>query len=338
MPPAPMPTSPRPTTASPEPPRGLSAVCVELARHRRFLLTSHARPDGDAIGSQLALAYALRALGKHVDLVNRDPVPEPYRPFPGTGDITIAERVEGDYDALVVLECSDLSRPGLAGLDRFRAINIDHHLGNTGYGAVNWVDESAAACAELVVDIVDALGVPLSVEIATHVYVAILTDTGSFRHSHISARTFDICRRVAEAGVDPAAVARQVFDTGSLGKLRLMGALLAGMRLEAADRLAVLTLDAALVAATGASHDDTEGMINLPLSAGVIEAVVLFKPDGAGEPMRVSLRSKGRVDVRSVATRHGGGGHVNAAGFTAADGTDATRAGIVAEVVAALDR
>jgi bifunctional oligoribonuclease and PAP phosphatase NrnA len=338
MPPAPMPTSPPPTTASPERPRGLSAVCVELGRHQRFLLTSHARPDGDAIGSQLALAYALRALGKHVDLVNRDPVPEPYRQFPGTGDITIAERVEGDYDALVVLECSDLSRPGVAGLDRFRTVNIDHHLGNTGYGAVNWVDESAAACAELVVDIVDALGVPLSVEIATHAYVAILTDTGSFRHSHISARTFDICRRVAGAGVDPAAVARQVFDPGSLGRLRLMGALLAGMRLEAADRLAVLTLDDALVAATGASLDDTEGMINLPLSAGVVEAVVMFKPNGTGEPMRVSLRSKGRVDVRSVATRHGGGGHVNAAGFTAADDTDATRAGIVAEVVATLDR
>ncbi len=338
MPHAPHPTSPGPATTSPDPASPLGRIRDDIQRSRRVLLTSHARPDGDAIGSQLALAYGLRALGKEVALVNRDPVPEPYRVFPGTGDIAIAERVEGDFDLLVVLECSDLSRPGVAGLERYRTLNIDHHVGNTGYGAVAWIDESAAACAEMVVDLLDALGAPFGREIATHVYVAILTDTGSFRHSHISARTFAICRRVAEAGVDPAAVARQVYDTGSLGRLKLMAALLGGMGFAADDRVAVLTMDEALLAACGATSDDSDGLINLPLSAGAVEAVVMFKPEGAGAPMRVSLRSKGAVDVRAVAARYGGGGHTNAAGFTAADDGAATRARIVAEVAATLAR
>lgn len=307
-----------------------------VGRGHRFLITSHARPDGDAIGSQLALAWALRALGKDVRIVNRDPVPEPYRPFAGAEDIEMAEAVEGPFDAAFVLECGDLSRPGVAGLDAYLVVNIDHHLGNTGYGALNWFDESAAACGELVLELIDALGVPLSLEIATHVYIAILTDTGSFHHSNITARTFDICRRATEVGVDAAAVARQVFDSHSVGKLRLMGALLADMRLEAAGRLAVLHLDAALLQQTGSSRDDTEGLINLPLAARDIQAVVMFKRERQDET-RVSLRSKGLVDVRSVAARYGGGGHTNAAGFTAQGSYAEVHARVVREAAEAID-
>jgi len=304
---------------------------------RRFLITSHARPDGDAIGSQLALALALRALGKTVRLVNRDPVPAYCLPLPGTADIEVADSVTGEFDAAFVLECGDLSRPGVAGLDRYRVVNIDHHIGNTGYGAVNWYDQSAAACGELVLELIDELGLRLTRDIATHVYVAILTDTGSFRHSNITARTFDICRRVAEAGVDAAAVARQVYDSGSAGKLRLIGALLAGMALEAEGRLAVLYLDDEMLRSTGSTRDDTEGLINLPLTAREVQAVVMFKAERDGE-VRVSLRSKGDVDVRAVAAGYGGGGHTNAAGFTVAGSYPDVRARIVSEVAEAIAR
>jgi bifunctional oligoribonuclease and PAP phosphatase NrnA len=306
-----------------------------VARGRRFLITSHARPDGDAIGSQLALAGALRALGKTVRIVNRDPVPEPFLPLPGAGGIEVAGAVEGEFDAAFVLECGDLSRPGVAGLDRYTLVNIDHHIGNTGYGAITWFDSSASACGELVLELIDALGVPLSREIATGVYVAILTDTGSFHHANITARTFDMCRRAAEAGVDPAAIARQVFDSGNAGKLKLMGALLAGMELEAGGRLAVMHLDEAMLSETGSTKDDTEGLINLPLTAREVQAVVMFKVERPGET-RVSLRSKGVVDVRAVAALHGGGGHTNAAGFTAPGAYAEVRARIVRETADAI--
>jgi phosphoesterase RecJ-like protein len=306
-----------------------------VRRGQRFLITSHARPDGDAIGSQLALALALRALGKTVRLVNHDPVPSYCRSFPATGDIEVADSVSGDFDAVFVLECGDLSRPGVAGLDRYRVVNIDHHIGNTGYGAITWFDQGAAACGELVLELIDALGVRLTRDIATHVYVAILTDTGSFRHSNITARTFDMCRRAAEAGVDAAAVAREVYDSSSAGKLKLMGELLAGMTIEANGRLAVFYLDDGMLRATGSTRDDTEGLINLPLTAREVQAVVMFKAERDGE-VRVSLRSKGGTDVRAVAVRYGGGGHTNAAAFTVAGTYPEVRSRVIREAAEAI--
>jgi phosphoesterase RecJ-like protein len=310
-------------------------ICDEILRRTRFLLTSHARPDGDSIGSQLAMAFALDALGKQVRIVNADAAPDHYQDFPGMDRIEIAGAVTPDVDAVIVMECSDLGRTGVAGLDGQFLINIDHHLGNRMYGAVNWHDESAAACAEMVFDLIGALGVPLSVEIATHIYLGILTDTGSFHHSNITPRTFDICRQTVEAGVNPAAMARRVFDSNSFGKLKLIGALLDGMELVDEGRLAVLYMDDRMLAASHSTNNDTEGLINLPLTAREIQAVVFFKvaPDGA---IRVSMRSKYDVDVRRVASGFGGGGHKNAAGFTVAGTLAEVKPQIVAQLVTAI--
>jgi phosphoesterase RecJ-like protein len=315
----------------------IGRVCAEVRRGHRFLITSHARPDGDSIGSQLALALTLDRLGKTTRIVNRDQVPVPYRSFPGSERIVVAEAVDGEFDALFVMECGDLSRPRVAGLDRYRTINIDHHLGNSGFGDVRWFDESAAACGEMIADLIDALGVSWTHDIALNLYATVLTDTGSFRHSNITARTFEIARRAAAIGVDPAAAARQIYDTGSAGRLKLIGHLLDAMHLEAAGRVAVLGLDDGLLEATGATYDDADGVINLPLTAREIQAVTMFKlTNGTGE-LRVSLRSKPGVDVRAVAERYGGGGHRNAAGFTAPGNDEATRAEIVRRVAAAVE-
>ncbi|MEO7271193.1 MAG: bifunctional oligoribonuclease/PAP phosphatase NrnA [Vicinamibacterales bacterium] len=290
-------------------------ICDALLSRQRFLLTSHARPDGDSIGSQLAMAYALEALGKEVRLVNADAAPEHYFAFPGVERIEIAAETTTDADAVIVMECSDLTRTGVAGLgDRF-LINIDHHAGNRMYGAINWFDESAAACGEMVFDVIKALGVPLTEEIATHIYLAILTDTGSFHHSNITPRTFDICRQTVEAGVNPAIMARRVYDSNSFGKLKLIGALLDQMVLVDDGRLAILRMDDTMLEACGCTNNDTEGIINLPLTAREIQAVVFFKTSD-GDGVRVSMRSKYDVDVRVVASEFGGGGHKNAAGFT----------------------
>jgi bifunctional oligoribonuclease and PAP phosphatase NrnA len=297
----------------------LTGSVVEVAnaiRERRsFILTSHARPDGDAVGSQLALAFALDALGKAVRLVDKDPVPEPYRVFPGVDRIELAGEVQNGSDTVITLECSTLARPEVAGLETMFIINIDHHVGNTMYGAINWFDESAAACGEMVAELVDALGVQWTRDIASHLFLAIATDTGGFRHGTISERTFHICQRIVSTGVEPAALSRQIFDSYSIGRVRLTGALLNAMELHDNHRIAILAYDDDLLRSCGATVDDTDGLINIPLSARDVLAVALFKkqPDST---FRVSLRSKGSIDVRVIAQKWGGGGHKNASGLT----------------------
>jgi phosphoesterase RecJ-like protein len=287
-----------------------------LRARQRFVIVSHVRPDGDAIGSQLAMTLALRALGKSVRAISRDQPPAPMLVFPGVADIEIADRVDDPGDAVIVMECGDLQRTGIAGLEHGFVINIDHHLGNTNYGAVNWFDVSAAACGEMVFDIIRALGVPLTTDIATHVYIAILTDTGSFHYSNISPRTFEICRQCVEAGVSPPAIARSIFDSNNLGRLKLFGAVLSRMQLDSSGTIATVYVDKQLATECGGSYDDTEGLINLPLTVKEILAVVFFKENGPDD-WRVSMRSKGDVDVNAVAKEFGGGGHKNASGCSA---------------------
>jgi phosphoesterase RecJ-like protein len=261
------------------------------------------------------MAYALRALGKQVRVVSRDEPPAALMVFPGVSAIEVLDHVDDPGDAVIVMECGDLKRTGVEGLERGFVINIDHHPGNDSYGALNWFDSSAAACGEMVFDLIGDLGVPLTCEIATHVYVAILTDTGSFHYSSISGRTFDICRQCVEAGVNPPAVARSIFDSNNLGRLRLFGTVLSKMELDETGRIATLFVDQKLARDCGGTYEDTEGLINLPLTVKEIQAVVFFKESGADE-WRVSLRSKGDIDVGIVAREFGGGGHKNASGCT----------------------
>jgi phosphoesterase RecJ-like protein len=304
-------------------------VARALRERQSFILTSHARPDGDAIGSQLALAFALEHLGKSVRLLDRDPVPPPYAVFPGISRIELVTSADVAADAVVLLECSDIQRPQVEGLDKYFVVNIDHHLGNQMYGDVNWFDESAAACGEMVADVIDALGVPWTKEIASHLYLAIATDTGGFRYGPISARTFEVCRRIAETGVSAAALSRQIFDSYGIGRVRLMAALLSAMELHLDNRLAVLYVDDDLLQRYGASVSDTEGLVNLPLGASEVVAVALFKRQSA-DSYRVSLRSKDDVDVRGVALAWQGGGHKNAAGCTVTGDYDTAKAALIA--------
>jgi len=321
------------TTPAAEREAAIASICDAITSRQRFLISSHARPDGDSIGSQMALAFALRALGKDVVVVNHDPAPAPLMAFPGVPEIRVAERAEGEYDAALIMECSELARTGVAGLERYFLVNVDHHPGNAHYGAINWFEAGAAACAEMVFDIIVALGVPLSPEMATHLYVGILTDTGSFHYSSISPRTFDICRQLVEAGVDPPRVARSIFDSNTLGRLKLFGAVLSTIELEDHGRLAVVSVDRAMAAAAGGTYDDTEGLINLPLTVKEIQAVVFFKEIDADE-YRVSLRSKGDIDVCAVAKQFGGGGHKNASGCSVTGPFPAVRADLAARIAA----
>ena len=315
----------------------MAQVAAAIRARQRFVITSHARPDGDAIGSALAMAFALRQLGKEARVVFRDEAPPPLQVFPGVADIDVTARVDDSGDAVIVMESGDLARTGVAGLDRGFVINIDHHPGNAMYGALNWVDLSAAACGEMVFTLVQALGVPLTREIATHVYVAILTDTGSFHYSGISPRTFEICRLCMEAGVEPPAVARSIFDSNNLGRLKLFGAVLNQMELDPTGRLATLCVDHALAAGCGGTYEDTDGLINMPLTVKDIQAVVFFKENDGPQDWRISMRSKGAIDINEVAKQFGGGGHKNASGCSATGTIAALKDTFRTKVLEAID-
>ncbi len=312
-------------------------VADAIRQRQRFVVTSHARPDGDAVGSSLAMAYALRQLGKDVRVVSRDAPPPPLLVFPGVAEIEVVNEVGDAADAVIVMECGDVKRPGIEGVEGGFVINIDHHPGNLLYGALNWMDLSAAACGEMVFDLVSELGVPLTYEIALHVYIAILTDTGSFHYSNITPRTFDICRLCMEAGVSPPAVARSIFDANNLGRLKLFGAVLNRMHLDPTGRIATLSVDKQLTNDCGGTYEDTEGLINLPLTVKEILAVVFFKEIGPGD-WRVSMRSKGNIDINAIAKEFGGGGHKNASGCSANGDLETLQAVFEQKITTAIER
>jgi phosphoesterase RecJ-like protein len=293
---------------------------AELVEHiragQRFVIASHQRPDGDAIGSSMAMALALKAIGKEAVVVT-DAIPPVFlQPFPEVETIRITPEITDTFDAALIMECSELSRTGVKGLDRSPVMNIDHHPGNQSYGAVNWVDESAAACGEMAFSLIEALGAPLTKDVATHVYLAVLTDTGSFHFSHLTPRTYEIAKRCVEAGADPQWVARTHYDSNSLARVRIFGAVMNGMVIVNEGRVALLSITRQTMQDLGGTNDDLEGLINFPLTVKDIEAVGFLKEIGDHE-WRVSLRSKGTVDVGAIARWQGGGGHTNAAGCSA---------------------
>src|SRR6516162_278272 len=314
----------------------LTEIVEAIRARQRFVISSHTRPDGDSIGSSLAMAFALRAMGKEADVVHSDPAPGPLMQFPGVRDIQVMPQVGNHYDAAIVMECGDLGRTGVAGLDRFFLINIDHHPGNVGYGRLNWFNPDAAACGEMVFDLVKALGAPLTPEVAIHVYLAILTDTGSFHYANISPRTFEICKEALEAGVDPVAVARNVYDSNNMGRLKLFGAVLSAMQIDPSGRVAIVYLDHEMARAAGGTYEDTEGLINLPLTVKEIQSVVFFKQN-EGEQYRVSMRSKGTIDIGGIAKEFGGGGHRNAAGCTVTGAIDALKKMFIEKIEAKIE-
>lgn len=288
---------------------------VRFTRDRhRFAVTSHARPDGDSIGSELGLGLALEALGKTVTIVNADRVPRIYRWLPGAERVRIVDRLEGSWDAVYVLECNDLNRPGVRNLDRYPVVNIDHHARTEPFGTFNWVDSGAAAVAEMVYRLLLELEVPVTPEIATNLYVAIMTDTGSFRFSSTHAGTFHTAARLTEAGADPGWIAQQVYMNQPRSRVGLLVKVLDTLEIHPSGRIASIYLSQSMLSEAGATAADAEGLVNFALGLEGIQMAALVRQDKHGQ-VRVSLRSKGDYDVGLVASGLGGGGHRNAAGL-----------------------
>ncbi len=317
-------------------PDGFEEVAGFLAAGKRFLLTGHRNPDGDSLGSCLALAFALRNAGKEAQVVMRDGWSSSYDPLPGIGEVTVAAALPagwpGEFDALVALECPGADRPGYPNLLDGKVLNVDHHPGNTRYGALNLVDVAAAAAGEVVADLLDRLGWPITPEIATNLWVALVSDTGSFRYSNTTPKALALGARLVGAGVKPGEVNEFLFEAQPLSALRLETLVLETLTLHEGGRVATLELPRRFFEVSGARSADTENLVNRARGIeGVIAAALIRESDEPGE-FRCSLRSKGTVDVRAVASLFEGGGHRNASGCRLRGTAQTVRAEIVARL------
>lgn len=319
------------------PPEDVQARVREASR---VLVTSHANPDGDAIGSELGLARILRRIGKAATVWNRDPLPSVYGALPSADRIHTGEHAPRGFpdafDTLVVLECPNLERTGLEEqLSPLPAVNIDHHLGNELYGDVNWVDVSSPAVGEMVLRLAEAMQADIDAETATCLHLALVSDTGGFRFSNATPRAFAAARSLVEKGASPEKISEWLYESRPLGMMRLLGEMLATLELADDGRLATVVLTPDMYERSGAKTSDSEGLVDYPRSIAGVSAVALLRVlDDGG--VKVSLRSRGdSVDVERIARKHGGGGHRNAAGFVAEGDLAAVRPRIVAELAAA---
>jgi phosphoesterase RecJ-like protein len=289
----------------------LREVLKQIEQRSRFVLTSHARPDGDAIGSALACCQILRLMDKQAEVVLRDGVPRIYQTLPFADGVVQAERVNGKYDAAIVLECDSLQRTRLQGLEDSFVINIDHHMSGRPFAQVNWIDPKAVATAEMIYGLGREAGVTISPEIATCLYTAVLTDSGSFMFEGTNQHTFELARELVLAGADPAQCARHVYFAHSTAKMRLLGAALSDLHRD--GPLAWISTTQEQMERFAAKEEDCEGLVNYVLSIQEVEVAVFFRELPGGR-FRVSLRSKGQLNVAEVAVKFGGGGHQCASG------------------------
>jgi len=291
----------------------LSQVVQLIEQKHCFMITSHIRPDGDGLGSGLALYWILKSLGKDAEVVLHDRVPPAYMVLPGSELVTVQDDLTGAYDAAFIIECSDVDRPGLPSLRNQFVINIDHHSTTEPFGDINWIDSTSAAVGEMIYNLSKALGVEVTKEIAECIYTALLTDTGSFHFSNTTERTLKIASELVRRGVEPARISQALYYSYPYSRIKLLGMVLSGIERDESGRVAWVTMDRDMMSEADASEEDADGIVNHALSVGDVEAVAFFKELSPGI-YRVSLRSKGKTNVARIAETFGGGGHKNAAG------------------------
>lgn len=289
-----------------------------IGEKRRFLVTSHIKPDGDAVGSLLAMTYMLRRMGKSAIPHLEDAVPDNCRFLPGAQEIVHQPRPAAEYDVAVILDCGDFSRVGeqLHGVASQipLIVNIDHHLGTAPYGHLNWVETSASSTCELLYRLCDALDIRLDPHIATQLYTGLMTDTGSFRFTNTTQQALEMAAKLVSAGAEPAVIAGNIYDSAPAQRLHLLAQVLATVRFFHDNRLATAEVTQQMFISSQTTPMDSEGFINELRSVKTVELALLFR-EGQNSMVHVSMRSKGNVDVAALARIHGGGGHRQAAAF-----------------------
>jgi phosphoesterase RecJ-like protein len=292
-------------------------VVAELRKRSAFVFVSHVKPDGDTLGAGLALGLALRGMGKRVHYFQQDPVPRNLRFLPDAD--RVAREIPADLPADALWVFCDMSDTGRAGeflpkLDRENILDIDHHLGNTHFGAFNYVLSDECSTGTCVLKLLKAMNAPITPEIATNLLTTIMTDTGGFIHSNTTADVLRVSAELMDAGASKVDVTEQIFANKRFAATRLVGAATAAARLEEGGKYCWSVVDDEMLAKYGADGEDTEEIIQHLRAVEGVDVAALFKAyDGE---IRVSLRGNGRVNVQAAAGRLNGGGHFRAAGLS----------------------
>ncbi len=307
------------TTTTQNPEVAAREVAERIRSGRNFLITAHRNPDGDALGSGIALQRLIRKLGKTAKMVVRDGFAKPLYNIPGANEVAISDTLPHDYpksyDALFTMECPEVHRTGYNVLPG-PVVNIDHHLGNEMYGEINYLDIEAPSVGEMILQLnTKYLHLPLDRDTATAMYVSLSTDTGFFRYHNTTQRTFEAALELVKACVVPGDVSLWINESQSRGSIKLLGLCLTTLELHANNRIATTELPKRFFAEAGAEPEDTEGIVNYGRNIdGVLVSVLLKESDA--NTTRASLRAKPGVDVQQVAAMFGGGGHKAASGCT----------------------
>lgn len=293
-------------------------VAERIREGRKFLITSHRNPDGDALGSGLALQGLIRKLGKDARVIVRDGFGKPLYNIPGAHEVTISDTLPPDYpdayDAVFAMECPEVERTGYPVLPG-PVVNIDHHLGNRMYGEINYLDIDAPSVGEMVLQLNKGhLGLSLDRDIATAMYVSLATDTGFFRYHNTTLRALEAAVELVKYGVVPGDVSLWINESVTRGSIQLLGLCLTTLQLHANGKVATLELPKRFFDEAGATPEDTEGIVNYGRNIEGVMVSVLLKEGHDGT--RASLRAKPGVDVQQVAAMFGGGGHAAASGCT----------------------
>jgi len=289
-----------------------------FAKKTRFVLMTHINPDGDAVGSCLALGLGLASLNKKVTMFCQGGVPYLYDFLPESGQISPSPGAPEDYDIAVLLDCHTLERAGDQALAMAQVpvlAVVDHHIvEGVSLPAHSLVDTGASAAGELVYYILTTLGVEITPEVATNLFVAISTDTGSFSYENTNSGALSVCAELVKSGAKPWDIFRRLHLNKSRERLELLGLALRGMTFHHQGQVGAVTITSEMLSVTGAVSADTEGIVEHPRSVKGVELAVLFRQtENAG--YKVSLRSRGRVNAAALSQSFGGGGHHNAAGF-----------------------
>ena len=317
----------------------IEGVARAIKEHRRFLIATHVRPDGDAVGALLGMAAILDRMGKEPTPACQDNLPPGYE-FLLDGEI-VHRRIPdpAPFDAAILVDCGEVERVGeeLAGTVRRvpLVINIDHHATHAPFGRVSWVEPSASSTCEMLYDLLPRLGVELDARIAARLYTGVMTDTGSFRFANTNRRVFEVSTELVRAGADPARIAARVYDSSSPERLLLLARVLSTVSYHDGHRLAVAEMSQKMFRETGADPVDSEGFINLLRSVKSVRMAMFVREEADGS-VRVSLRSKEGVDVAAFAQRYGGGGHRQAAALRVSGALKRVRRELVRDALACL--
>lgn len=299
----------------------LSQIAEYILKGKKIGITYHVSPDGDAVGSVLALLNGLKSLNKNCYVISKDSLSDNLKFLKGSEEI-LGNVVEAtnDTDIVVVLDCGNLERVS-ANLNEFTGtiINIDHHLSNDKYGDINYIDSKAAATAEIIFELVNIMGIDFSIEnditkdIGTCIYTSIVTDTGGFRHSNVTDRTHNICSTLKKINVNNTFIYQSLFDNKEFNRIKIIGKALSKMELILGGKVALIELNKTFADEFGGEIGDTSDIISYGLQIKGVEVTLLLKEVEDG--VKASLRAKSYVDVRKIAEVFGGGGHVRASGI-----------------------